>query len=89
MCKFNAFNVDMCEILSVGKKSNKFRHRPSQINEFKIVYASMCSKNLLYPGRSLVNTATPNFNPFPYDKFWRTSNLTEFADDNFKFDENG
>ena len=29
------------------------------------------------------------FNPFPNDKFWTPSKLKEFADDNFKFDENG
>ena len=28
------------------------------------------------------------FNPFPKDKF-QTSNLKEFADDNFRFDESG
>ena len=28
-------------------------------------------------------------NPFPKDKFLDTSKLKEFADDNFKFDENG
>ena len=28
------------------------------------------------------------FNPLPDDKFY-SSKLTEFADDNFKFDENG
>ena len=29
------------------------------------------------------------FNPFPNDKFWTPSKLKEFADNNFKFDENG
>ena len=28
-------------------------------------------------------------NPFPNNKFLDSSNLKEFADDNFKFDENG
>ena len=28
-------------------------------------------------------------NPFQNDKFWTLSKLKEFADDNFKFDENG
>ena len=29
------------------------------------------------------------FNPFPNDKILDSSKLKEFADDNFKFDENG
>ena len=29
------------------------------------------------------------FNPFPNDKFLDSSKLKQFADDNFKFDENG
>ena len=29
------------------------------------------------------------FNPFPNDKYLDSSKLKEFADDNFKFDENG
>ena len=29
------------------------------------------------------------FNPFPNDKFLESFKLKEFADDNFKFDENG
>ena len=28
-------------------------------------------------------------NPFPYDKFLDSSELKDFADDNFKFEENG
>ena len=28
-------------------------------------------------------------NPFPNEKFWTPSKLKEFADDNFRFDENG
>ena len=28
-------------------------------------------------------------NPLPDDKFWTFSKLKEFADDNFKLDENG
>ena len=28
-------------------------------------------------------------NPFPHDKFQTLPNLREFANDNFKFDENG
>ena len=31
----------------------------------------------------------PKFNPFPYDSFLDSSKLEEFADDNFRFDENG
>ena len=27
--------------------------------------------------------------PFPNNKFWDSSKLKEFTDDNFKFDENG
>ena len=30
-----------------------------------------------------------NINPFPNDKFFDSSKLKDFADDNFKFDENG
>ena len=29
------------------------------------------------------------FNPFPNNKFWTIPKLKEFADENFKFDENG
>ena len=29
------------------------------------------------------------FNPFPNDKFFYSSKLKKFADDNFKFDQNG
>ena len=29
------------------------------------------------------------FNPFPKQQFFDSSKLKEFADDNFKFDENG
>ena len=28
-------------------------------------------------------------NPFPNDKFWTPPKRKEFADDNFKFDDNG
>ena len=28
-------------------------------------------------------------NPFPNEKFWTPSKLKEFADENFRFDENG
>ena len=31
----------------------------------------------------------PHLNPLPDDKFYTLPTLKEFADDNFKFDENG
>ena len=45
------------------------------------------SRPLLQGHLTLSHKAEP-FNPFPNDKF-KTSKLKEFADDNFRFNENG
>ena len=43
---------------------------------------------LFFPGLLKVGIVWYGINPLPDDKF-KTSKLKEFADDNFKFDENG
>ena len=38
---------------------------------------------------NLMKIPERSLNPFPNEKFWTPSRLKEFADDNFRFDENG
>ena len=45
------------------------------------------NKDADYCDRSKKTTVP--FNPFPNDKFFNSSKLKEFAEDNFRFDENG
>ena len=45
------------------------------------------SRNVFYPKRYLFSISNA-FNPLPDDKVLDSSKLKEFADDNFKFDEN-
>ena len=47
--------------------------------------SSGCSRTKRSSGSSINSN---NTDPFPKDKFWTLQNSKEFADDNFKFDEN-
>ena len=49
----------------------------------------MSSANSVGLVESITLVAWKRINPLPNDKFWTPSKLKEFADDNFKFDENG